>query len=435
LTTQLELLESSRELLPSPKVRRNDRVGIYTWAKLYSAFSESFAIKALDAIRISEEEVVLDPFCGSGTTIVAAAKHGNPVIGIDLDPFSALLSRTAIATNSIEARVEELLTDNRPAREVAFTEEARELFVEADLSYAAGLFSKLQEDLSSKGYDLLRLLLNDPKGTWDSEIVALTALGIAATRSARIMRGSNPVWYRKTVAGESPHQPVPLKLSTKSVAMAMLRDLAELKPLLRRREGYVFNADSRSPILPEHSVDLVLTSPPYLNRLDYVVNHLAPLSLYSAFIDINLEAMRRQMIGTTKIVGKGMQPSLDWGSICLEVLGKIASHPSKASSTYYYWNFHRYFQGLFDWLKEMKRVCKAGARGLVVVQNSYYKSVPVQVPEILVQMSNGLGLSMKIVRREAVRTHLGTISPRQMTHAPKKVLEESVILLEVPGRP
>jgi len=138
------------------------------------------------------------------------------------------------------------------------------------------------------------------------------------------------------------------------------------------------------------------------------------------------------MIGTTKIVGKGMPPSVDWGSICLEVLGKIEGHPSKASGSYYYWNFCKYFQDLFEWLGGLKKICKIGARGLVVVQNSYYKSVAIPVAEILMEMSGKIGISMKVVKREAVRTHLGTISPRQMNYVPKKVLEESVILLEVP---
>ena len=59
---------------------------------------------------------------------------------------------------------------------------------------------------------------------------------------------------------------------------------------------------------------------------------------------------------------------------------------------------------------------------------SYYKAVAIPAPEIHVEMGNQLGLSMRVVRREAVRTHLGTISPID-DYAPGKVIEESVVLL------
>jgi site-specific DNA-methyltransferase (adenine-specific) len=40
---------------------------------------------------------VLDPMCGSGTTIVAAAKHGRIAIGIDLSPVACRIAKQRIA--------------------------------------------------------------------------------------------------------------------------------------------------------------------------------------------------------------------------------------------------------------------------------------------------------------------------------------------------
>jgi DNA modification methylase len=376
--------------------------------------------------------VVLDPFCGAGTTVIAAAKHGNPVIGVDLDPFSSLLSRAAIATNADLNKVASLLETSKNSDSINFPEEARELFSEADLAYAASLFTRLNRALNVNGSGILGNLLDDPSGLLDSEVIALTAIGVAANESARVVRGSNPVWYRRPIAGEPKRPDATLASATKAAMHIIMKDLKDLQPRLTRREARIFNADSRTLDLPDSSIDLVLTSPPYLNRLDYVVNHLAPLALLNGLIDFSLDSMRKEMIGTTKIVDKGRPPSPEWGPLCLETLNRIASHPSKASQTYYYWNFDRYFRDLSTIITLLRRVCKKGARGLIVIQNSYYKDLVIPVPEIIIEMGRSVGLSVRVVRREAARTHLGTINPHQMGHAPKKILQESVLLLEVP---
>lgn len=41
-----------------------------------------------------DHSAVLDPFCGSGTTLVEAVKLGLPTIGIDLHPLAALIAKT-----------------------------------------------------------------------------------------------------------------------------------------------------------------------------------------------------------------------------------------------------------------------------------------------------------------------------------------------------
>ena len=44
-------------------------------------------------LKNETDKLILDPFCGSGTTLVESALSGNYSIGIDIDPFSALISK------------------------------------------------------------------------------------------------------------------------------------------------------------------------------------------------------------------------------------------------------------------------------------------------------------------------------------------------------
>jgi hypothetical protein len=50
--------------------------------------------------------VVLDPFCGRGTTIYAARCHGFPSFGIDTSPIAAAIARAKLASASLEAVLE-----------------------------------------------------------------------------------------------------------------------------------------------------------------------------------------------------------------------------------------------------------------------------------------------------------------------------------------
>ena len=209
----------------------------------------------------------------------------------------------------------------------------------------------------------------------------------------------------------------------------MLDDLAALGGSLPRTNIRFLNEDFRRTTLPSASVDVILTSPPYLNRLDYVVNHIAALSLLSSLVPICFEELRRNMIGTTKIAEKG-EVQKHWGESCLSFLDIVLHHQSQASATYYYWNFYRYFSDLFRSLENMKRLASHRAVGALVIQNSFYKEVPIPTARIVVEMASKLRVGARVVRSEMVRSHLGSLSPRQTRYVGRKTLEEYVVALE-----
>jgi hypothetical protein len=208
----------------------------------------------------------------------------------------------------------------------------------------------------------------------------------------------------------------------------MLTDLGRLPLRASARDVRVLNEDFRHPPSSDASFDLLLTSPPYLNRLDYVVNHLAPLVLLSGMIPVDVDDLRRKMIGTTKIVDR-VTPNAEWGRTCQELLDAIASHKSKASATYYLWNYTAYFRDMFRTLQLLKALARPHAVGALVVQNSFYKELVVPTPKIVAEMAQSIGIGAHIVRAETVRSHIGTMSPRQTLYVKRKILEESVVLI------
>ncbi len=270
------------------------------------------------------------------------------------------------------------------------------------------------------------MILNAQIKSLDNHAVALAAIAIAAQSSCKIATGSNPVWKRIPAPGEN-IQVFPLKQQAIHTAQKMCQDLNSSDKQRHPRAQLFKTCDARSLNIPDNSVDFVLTSPPYLNRLDYVVDHLPALTLLSGFLDINIDRLRRQMIGTTKINEKNGKIDKSWGRNCVKVLSAIKQHKSKASDTYYYWTYYQYFKDMYTILTELKRKCRNGALGLFVLQNSYYKEIDISTSKIICEMASNIGFKGEVIRDEDVRAHLGTLNPSLRKNAPNKQLTEKVI--------
>jgi hypothetical protein len=161
-------------------------------------------------------------------------------------------------------------------------------------------------------------LLEDDVGRFDSEAVVILSLALGARDSARLVRGSNPIWYRKTSDGRDADAS-DLKAAAIRWGTSIVRDLVSASSI--DRNGIkIINTDFNSDQL-KGAFDFCLTSPPYLNRLDYVVAHLPELAVLQLITSVDIERLRSAMIGTTKIVAKDESPvPVDWGPTCLQTL-------------------------------------------------------------------------------------------------------------------
>ncbi len=72
---------------------KNKNVPYHGWFRYREGYSHTLIKELLQRCRLSENEYVLDPFCGSGTTIVEAALNGLSGIGMDINPVAAFISK------------------------------------------------------------------------------------------------------------------------------------------------------------------------------------------------------------------------------------------------------------------------------------------------------------------------------------------------------
>ncbi|MEB2584694.1 DNA methyltransferase [Bacillus cereus] len=72
----------------------NISVPVHGWFKYREGYSQQLVTELINRSGITTNEYVIDPFCGSGTTIVEAALNGYSGLGVDVNPMSAFIANT-----------------------------------------------------------------------------------------------------------------------------------------------------------------------------------------------------------------------------------------------------------------------------------------------------------------------------------------------------
>jgi len=77
--------------------QRNQLIPIHNWYTFKHGYSRDLAIILITYFKLPEGSWVLDPFCGSGTTLLTCKELGINSRGFDILPFSVLLSNVKIS--------------------------------------------------------------------------------------------------------------------------------------------------------------------------------------------------------------------------------------------------------------------------------------------------------------------------------------------------
>lgn len=420
------------ELVPSPKrtPRRANAKLQLPWESNYAAFSLEFALAAAKHLNTRTKAVIFDPFVGSGTTLEAAVTAGMDCYGIELNPYNALLSRCRV-TSDVDLRVvHDLLSRASKTRRKAPSIDSETVPAESKVIIEA-LQQSLAQRIGCRRQNLAMTLCIQPDGRYDSETVALVAALHTLKKRSQVHYRSNPAWL---LPGANPDELDPVVTNWRTAALGVA-DAIGTALLARPKHSVlptarVFPGSFQNSPLKQQTISRFITSPPYLNRLDYVNPTLPELHGLGFCQDNSIEDLRRQMMGTTK-----MRPipssSIELPSLTVvDLLNEIASHPTKASSTYYLKFFRQYFADLFSFLKWLNHCSTEDCKGFLVLQDSYYKEIKIPVVKIVTELAKAVGFCVSVVYEESRNWHMGSISPHQRTHAPTKSLTEYTLFFQ-----
>ena len=334
---------------------------------------------ALDVVsEFKEPQRVLDPMSGSGTVLAVAHHLGHQAIGVDIDPLAVLISKvwtTSVNPKEIRDSAAEVLNRARRTSEslcasAAYPrdsdEETRRFvrfwFDPSSRRQLAALSSAIDEVHDDTiRYALWcafsRLIITKKSG-------ASLAMDLSHSRPHRVFK-------------HAPAKPFGRFLSAAAHVAANCGSDSGSK--VDVREG-----DARSLEVEDSSIDLVITSPPYLNAIDYI--RCSKFSL--VWMGYQISEMRR-LRSTTVGVEKGSVDHDPESQRILAILNLQPGFPSRYESI-----LARYIDDMRLVVSENARVLRDNGKAVYVIGDNTIRGTVVRSSLIIESVAEIAGLRL-----------------------------------------
>lgn len=397
----------------TPKRPQSDKAGLADVFPYYAGFSFDWAKTQLQLEADAQSSVVLDPWNGSGTTTLAARANSIHSVGVDLNPIANVVAQLRVqAGNSMT------ICPTPP------TSRARVSKSEPLLAWFSNRTAKRVRQWSMALNSLPR----------SQSALGYVALFRVVRSLTTVFEGSNPTWVRRTSSREDIVDVEPSRLDEMIVRdQKNVMDRLASEPYSTAPVSIVRASSTQLP-MREKTVDFILTSPPYLTRIDYAVAYSRELAVLG--IDIAQDrTLRSALMGTTLIraTRDECDDNLGYGPIAKELVSSIAAHSSKASAGYYLKQARQYLDDLVASFDEVTRVSKNHAIMKLVVQDSYYKDIPIRLAEMCVEEAERRGWTFMAWDQSEVTRHLTQVNTAARAY-PKGKVAETVMTLRRSAR-
>ncbi len=388
--------------------QKNKNLPIHRWFKYLQGFSASLVDSFLMEWEVNENHIVLDPFCGVGTTLLSCQNKGIPSVGIDISPIALMAANEKIAPYPSASDIEESLSDifafKHPQSRVPDYEIVHKGF---------GLES-LEQFMHLKG-QIIKIINPDVRS------ILLFALGTIVDEVSLVRKDGAHYRYVKQPKTEDVFGVFKRKV------LEIINDiyLQENPPFpIGKPWAWVSSGDARVLPLSDNSIDFIITSPPYLNRDNYIAQ--SKLELFLLDLVHSFKEYRAVTFKTLQshIEAKPLEKENQILPIIKELLkaleGRHYSNPKNLDMIV------GYFSDMSRVIMEISRVIKPGGVIALVVGNCCWSGVLIEVDKILATLAKSQGLEVREIRVARYKLN----SAQQIAKYGKKYVRESILILE-----
>lgn len=282
---------------------KNKNVFVHRWYPFVEGYSKEFIEDILNELSFTPE-CALEPFCGSGTTPVELQNHNINCYSFEVSPFMHLLAQVKLERTYNEEKLKEYIAKitkslSRPPRNIRKVEPIPfgDTVVKKD-----GLKKWNFHDTAIDGIldirHAIRVVVDDSR----YKKLFTIALASIIMQSSNLFRNGKCLSYKKgwenrIFSRRDIHNFFLDRVN--SVFVEDIKTISGQEALVRNSERCIYG-DVRKNIdkVPDNSIDLVITSPPYLNSRDYTDIYMLELKVLQL---INShEELRRLRLSTLR---------------------------------------------------------------------------------------------------------------------------------------
>ena len=419
------------------KLDTQDRA-FHDWYRFVLSFPPHLVRDYINKFNLNEQSVLLDPFCGTGTTLIEAKLVGIKAYGIEANIFPSFASTVKLDWNLDPEMF--LSFANQIAHDTLISLERQGI---DDNCALASDFNRIGlKTLDQEANDILLknsvsplpmhktlVLLDSIKKNEDKPFFRHALLALA---NALVFKISN-LHFGPEVGVKNPKIDVPVVSNWLLEVEKIVRDIRSVRGI-RYPFVEVYSTDARCiNTIPPNSIDAVITSPPYPNEKDYTrTTRLESVLLGFINNKQELRELKRKLVrSNTRGVYKGDDDDV-WVSQHPEIQRIAADIESRRIELGKSSGFERmyarvtklYFGGMVRHLADLRKVLRPGAQlAYVVGDQASYLRVMIHTGEILADIASSLGY--ELIGIDLFRTRLATATRDQ--------LREEVVLLRWKG--
>lgn len=429
LPKKYKLLDCTKKYHSIMVFDKNKNVLVHRWYPFVEGYSKEFIEDILNELP-TPPMCALEPFCGSGTTPVELQNHGISCYSFEVSPFMHLLAKVKLERTYDEAT----LNIYRDKVVAALTNSLKNIRSVETIPFGDTVIKRNGRekwnfhDTSLDGILDIRHAIRTEVEDERYKNLFTVALASIILQTSNMFRNGKCLSYKKgwgdrVIARTDVHNLFLGKIDT--VITEDVRILTEQCTDVHNSE-ICYRGDVRKNIdkVPDNSLDLIITSPPYLNSRDYTdiyMLELKVLQLVKSHED--LQALRKSTIRSHVQVKYSDIKPID-NLRLKQCLADMKNSDTKSWNSDILNMICGYFEDMQLLFTAFAKKMRSGGVIYFNVANSAYFGVEVPVDYIIGDIAEDCGFTVREIRKAR---DLKT-SPQQSGHVGK--LRESVLVID-----
>jgi DNA modification methylase len=448
--------QNGRGSLKDPAAMDNKKLPIHRWVTWIAGFSATFTGDIIGRYLPNprSDSIILDPFAGVGTTLVEAFTRGINTVGFEINPFAALVSSVKLESamvdlemlksaifdyesfmDPIERRIDQIATIDGRNLDLYSIPKPR---TKAPINFKSRIpfFSVPVERKVLFTFDFINGLRNEVI----QRIFRMVFGAVMVTFSNYSYEpslGSRPAAGKSLVDNACVSQIMARKLREVLTDITQLQHAVKALKKLPWAAVYQQSFFDALERIERGSVDLVITSPPYLNNYHYVRN-TRPHLFWLNFVSQPKELQRLELGNYGKFwqTVREQEPiklvfDLPALQEVIDYVGELKQEKGVYGGRGWANYIATYFNDTYRCITVLKEVLKPQGTAVIVVGNSVIQGVEIKVDEFFSQIAVLHDLEIEgiyIIREKRIGSSIVNTGVRQRSHKKPELYDAAVVL-------